>query len=154
MNAFKPEQGFASDGARNADVELTMGLVKLLMQSATTVGSVVDDVLAEFEVSPSVAGVLWALDPLAKSATMREIAARLGCDPSTISLLADKLESSRLVARQRHPDDGRKRVLALTARGEELWVALSTRLHGTPTLAGLSLDDRRQLAALLAKIQP
>ena len=85
-------------------------------------------VLSELGVPTSVAGTLWALAPGTEPPTMREVAARLRCDPSTVSLAADKLQSMGLVARQPHPADGRKRTLALTEQGHELWEALGDAL--------------------------
>ncbi|WP_414686546.1 MarR family transcriptional regulator [Mycobacterium sp.] len=38
-------------------------------------------------------------------ATFRDIASRLGCDPSTVSLEADKLDQAGLIARQPHPTE-------------------------------------------------
>lgn len=49
--------------------------------------------------------------------TMREVAARFRCDPSTVSLAADKLQSVGLIARRPHPSDGRERTLVLTTAG-------------------------------------
>jgi DNA-binding MarR family transcriptional regulator len=111
-------------------------------------------VLAEFEVPASVAGVLWALTPGTEPPTMRNIAARLHCDPSTVSLAADKLQATGLVvARQPHPADGRKRTLALTQRGHELWEALSTRLHSSGLFADLDAEEQRTLLTLLTKVR-
>jgi hypothetical protein len=67
--------------------------------------------------------------------------------------VADKLQGTGLITRQPHPTDGRKRTLALTERGQQLWEALSTRLHVSGVLAGLDADEQRTLYALLTKIQ-
>jgi DNA-binding MarR family transcriptional regulator len=115
--------------------------------------AIVARVLAEFEVPASVAGVLWALAPGTEPPTMRDVAARLHRDPSTVSLAADKLQATGLVARQPHPADGRKRTLALTPRGRELWEALSTRLHSSGLFADLDADEQRTLLALLTKVR-
>jgi len=95
--------------------------------------------------------VLWTLDPAGDPPTMREIATKLGCDPSTVSLTADKLEESGLIVRRPHPRDGRKRTLALTDNGDLLRATLSKRLNGAPVPAGLDIEDRRRLTALLMK---
>lgn len=84
---------------------------------------------------------------------MRDVAARLRCDPSTVSLAADKLQSVGLIARLPHPSDGRRRTLALTERGLELWEALRTRLHASGLFAGLDAEEQRTLLALLTKMQ-
>ncbi len=123
------------------------------MQAWSSISEVVGGVLSEFEVTTSVAGVLWALDPASEPPTMRDLATQLHCDPSTISLTADKLEASGFVTRQPHATDGRKRILVLTDRGQELWQAMSRRLHSANLLAGLDDAERRTLIALLAKAQ-
>src|SRR5947209_17641306 len=110
----------ARDTTPPADAQRTIEIIRVLMGIGTVANTVVADVLAEFDVTASVAGVLWAVAPAAQPPTLREVAARLHCDPSTISLSVDKLESMGFVARQPHPTDGRKRTVALTDRGQEL----------------------------------
>lgn len=84
---------------------------------------------------------------------MRDVAARLHCDPSTVSLAADKLQGMGLVARQPHPADGRKRALVLTEQGHELWDELRTRLHDSRLFAGLDAQEQDTLLALLRKMR-
>ncbi|WP_260473736.1 MarR family winged helix-turn-helix transcriptional regulator [Amycolatopsis balhimycina] len=96
---------------------------------------------------------MWALVPGTEPPTMRDVAARLHCDPSTVSLAADKLQSMGLVARQPHPADGRKRTLTLTEHGHELWDALRTRLHASGLFAGLDAQEQDTLLALLTKMR-
>jgi DNA-binding MarR family transcriptional regulator len=145
--------GAEAPAAHRADVERKAEIVRVLMEAGNAADAVVTQVLADFEVTPSVAGVLWALAPGTEPPTMRDVAARLRCDPSTVSLAADKLESTGLVARRPHPADGRKRTLALTDRGHELWEALSARLHASGLFAGLDAEEQRTLLALLTKIR-
>lgn len=147
----KHEREGTTISAPGADEALTADLARLLMDAANEIGAVVAHVLTEFDITPSVAGVLWTLDPSSDPLTMREIAAKLGCDPSTVSLTADKLEEVGLIARRPHPSDGRKRTLALTDNGHRLRATLSKRLAEAPVLAGLDTHERRQLAALLVK---
>ena len=139
--------------AHRADVERKAEIVRVLMEAGNAVNAVVAQVLAEFGVPASVAGVLWALARGTEPPTMRDVAARLRCDPSTVSLVADKLQSVGLVARQPHPADGRKRTLALTERGHELWEVLTTRLHAAGLFAGLDAEEQRTLLALLTKMR-
>ncbi|MFE3262581.1 MarR family winged helix-turn-helix transcriptional regulator [Nocardia sp. NPDC059091] len=139
--------------AHRADVERKAEIVRVLMQVANTANGVVAQVLSEFGVPASVASTLWALAPGTEPPTMRDIAARLRCDPSTVSLAADKLQSMELIARQPHPADGRKRTLALTEHGHELWEALRTRLHASGLFTGLDTQEQDTLLALLTKMQ-
>ncbi|MEY9937551.1 MarR family winged helix-turn-helix transcriptional regulator [Streptacidiphilus sp. MAP5-3] len=138
---------------RPADVERKAEIVRVLMEVGNAADGVVAQVLGEFGVPTSVAGTLWALAPGTEPPTMRDVAARLHCDPSTVSLAADKLQSMGLVARQPHPADGRKRTLVLTEQGHELWEALRTRLHASGLFAGLDAQEQDALLALLTKMR-
>jgi DNA-binding MarR family transcriptional regulator len=139
--------------AHRADVERKAEIVRVLVEVGDTADAVVAQVLGEFGVPTSVAGTLWALAPGTEPPTMRDIAARLRCDPSTVSLAADKLQSMGLVARQPHPTDGRKRTLALTEYGHELWQALRARLHASGLFAHLDAQEQDTLLALLRKMR-
>ncbi|RWZ46041.1 MarR family transcriptional regulator [Labedella phragmitis] len=150
MASTSPSHG---DQTAPADAERTAEMIRILLGLADAAQAVVADVLAEFDVTASAAGVLWALAPGGEPTTLREIAGRLRCDPSTVSLTADKLESLGLVVRQPHPKDGRKRTLILTDRGYELWDAISTRLHGARLFTGLDTSERDALYGLLAQVQ-
>ncbi|MDH6123131.1 MarR family winged helix-turn-helix transcriptional regulator [Kitasatospora sp. GP82] len=136
-----------------ADVERKAEIVRVLVEVGNAADGVVAQVLGEFGVPSSVAGTLWALAPGTEPPTMRDVAARLRCDPSTVSLAADKLQSMGLVARQPHPADGRKRTLVLTEQGHELWEALRTRLHSSGLFAGLDAQEQDTLLALLTKMR-
>jgi DNA-binding MarR family transcriptional regulator len=129
--------------------ELILGLM--------TVGQLavlaVDEALADADVTASVAGVLWVLRTNDSPPTMRDIAARLRCDPSTVSLTADKLERLRLITRQPHPTDGRKRILELTVDGDQLWETLNQRLRTSSVLSGLDPSQQETLLELLGRIQ-
>jgi DNA-binding MarR family transcriptional regulator len=139
--------------AHRADVERKAEIVRVLMEVGSAADVVVAEVLGEFGVPASVASTLWALAPGTEPPTMREVAARLNCDPSTVSLAADKLQSTGLVARQPHPADGRKRTLVLTEHGHELWEVLRTRLHASGLFGGLDTQEQATLLALLTKMQ-
>jgi DNA-binding MarR family transcriptional regulator len=136
-----------------AAAERKAEIVRVLVDLGHSADAVVAQVLGEFRVPASVAGTLWALAPGTEPPTMREVAARLRCDPSTVSLAADKLQSAGLIARQPHPTDGRKRTLALTERGHELWDELRSRLHDSGFFANLDAEEQSTLLALLTKMQ-
>ena len=55
-------------------------------------------VLDEFGLNDTAAGVLWMLDPDNPPAGMRELARRIGCDPSNVTLISDRLEAAGLTA--------------------------------------------------------
>lgn len=137
--------------AERDDVARTMEIIRALMAVTDAANAVVAQVLAEFDVTPSTAGVLWAIGPGGDPPTMREVAGRLSCDPSTISLIADKLVDGGFATRRPHATDGRKRTLALTERGLELWDALAARLHEAGVFAALDAEEQERLLSLLAK---
>ncbi|MGW7004865.1 MarR family winged helix-turn-helix transcriptional regulator [Streptomyces sp. NPDC054933] len=138
---------------RPAGEERKAEIVRVLLEVGNAADAVVAEVLGDFGVPASVAGTLWALAPGTEPPTMRDVAARLRCDPSTVSLAADKLQSLGLVARQPHPADGRKRTLVLTEQGHELWEALRARLHASGLFAGLDAQEQDALLALLTKMR-
>jgi DNA-binding MarR family transcriptional regulator len=61
--------------------------------------------------------LLTHIDELSTGCHGRELAARTGLDPSTVSRAAAPLVGLGLVERRADPDDGRVSVLALTAAG-------------------------------------
>jgi DNA-binding MarR family transcriptional regulator len=129
--------------------ELILGLMTVGQLAALAV----DEALADADVTASVAGVLWVLRTNDSPPTMRDIAARLRCDPSTVSLTADKLERLHLITRQPHPTDGRKRILVLTMQGDRLWETLNQRLLTSPVLSGLDSSEQSTLLELLGRIR-
>ncbi|MFL6123681.1 MarR family winged helix-turn-helix transcriptional regulator [Actinophytocola sp.] len=130
-----------------------MRLLRRLTSLTDATLAVAGEVLAEFDLTVSAASLLCALDPSAETPTMRDLSRQMRCDPSTISLMADKLDRSGLVERRPHPTDGRKRTLALTDRGVAVWAALSRRLSETSALTVLSAEERQTLEELLTKAQ-
>jgi DNA-binding MarR family transcriptional regulator len=140
--------GPAADALRKAEI------VRLLMATGDTARSIIAATLRDSGGTPSsAADMLWALATSKTPMTLREIAAKLGRDPSTATLAADKLEAAGIVARHPHPTDGRKRILVLTGRGIELWHALRDELHASNMLADLNTDQQRDLLGLLRRIR-
>jgi len=129
-------------------------IVQLLLDAAERAQDAVTATLQEFDVPVSVAPAFRLMATSEEPVTPRDLAAALGRDPSTASLIADKLEQAGLIVRKPHPSDGRKRVLALTDRGKDLWGAMRDRLHATAILDRLTASERRSLRELLARMQP
>jgi DNA-binding MarR family transcriptional regulator len=107
---------------------------------------------AEFDLAPAQAMALGELgtdQPL----PMRELAARLKCDPSNITGLIDRLEARGLVERQPHPGDRRVKYIVLTDIGRALRARLAARAFAAPgCVAALSEPDQRRLHDLLLRI--
>jgi DNA-binding MarR family transcriptional regulator len=86
--------------------------------------------------------------------TQRELARRMGSDPSTVRAMLVLLADRGLVARAAHPTDARARTVALTAAGRrtcrKLWTA------GEPIrqqlLAALRPDEAETLVEVLGRV--
>ena len=93
-----------------------------------------------------------AIQHIEHPTSMRELAARLGCDPSNVTGITDRLEARRLVERQLDPSDRRVRNLVLTESGRALRDRLQERLlRGPAPLVGLSQTEQETLRALLRR---
>ncbi len=84
--------------------------------------------------------------------TMRELADRIGCDPSNVTGITDRLEARGLVVRQLDPSDRRIKVLVLTPAGAELRARLQEQLLNRPApITGLTGEEQHQLRDLLQR---
>lgn len=99
---------------------------------------------------------LWALWELGRQGPMalKDLAARMFLNPSTVVGVVDRLAEKTLVLRSPDPSDRRRVSLALTARGEALLKsaphpAQGQLLHG---LQAMSLPEVRDLQAALARL--
>lgn len=107
------------------------------------------DTLSELDLTIALADALWQLDPALGPLSRRQLAERLGCDPSNVTFLVDRLEQRRLVTRARAGTDRRVKALTLTSSG----IGVRSRLIGTladaPMFSRLTATQQRQLTALL-----
>jgi DNA-binding MarR family transcriptional regulator len=104
-----------------------------------------------FDLTDALATALWRLDPGQPPPSMRDLAATLDCDPSTVTFLVDRLEERGLIARRPAAGDRRRKVITLTTQGVATRRKLIDTLSGCSPLAALSLRDQRQLSDLLAR---
>ena len=84
--------------------------------------------------------------PLDQAMPMRQLASRLGCDNSYVTALVDALEQRGLAVREQHPTDRRVKVIALTAKGQE--VARRAQLADTAPPAAFSALSQSEIATL------
>lgn len=85
--------------------------------------------------------------------TMRDLADGLGCDPSTVTGLADRLEAHGLIERSAMTGDRRVKALALTHGGIDRRSRLLERLADAPeSVRALGDEALRDLAAALSNI--
>ena len=105
---------------------------------------------SEHRLSPPQARLLRELvEPISQ----RELAGRLGYDPSNITALADALEARGLVERRTDPSDRRVRTLVRTEEGERAAAALEERLLRPPeSVTALSPSEQHMLLRLLRKV--
>ena len=93
------------------------------------------------------------LRELAEPASQRELARRLGYDPSNITALADALEARGLTERRTDPSDRRVRTLVRTEEGDRAAAALEERLFRPPeSITDLSSREQHVLLGLLRKV--
>lgn len=133
-------------------LEPSLALLRQVLEFSTLTSARLRRVLEDFGLNESMAGVLWTLDSGQAPLPMRELARRIGCDPSNITLIGDKLQRSGLVERRPHPSDGRVRVLALTDAGRAFRTQLLDRLVAITPLSTLTASEQKQFSNLLDKL--
>ncbi len=106
--------------------------------------------ISERRLSPTQALLLRELD---EPASQRDLARRLGYDPSNITAIADALEARGLIERRTDSADRRIRTLARTEEGERAKADLEERLFRPPeAITELSPGEQHLLLRLLRKV--
>jgi DNA-binding MarR family transcriptional regulator len=132
---------------RAASEELSQLLFKLLMRHKVRF---VEE-SAELGVSPIQARALLCLEP-DRPLTMSEVAQELGCGPSNITAVIDKLEARALVTRRLRAGDRRIKTVAVTRKGAALRKSLSDRMaRPAPWMLALGDEEQRQLVEILRR---
>jgi DNA-binding MarR family transcriptional regulator len=100
-----------------------IALARRLLQICTTVAA---ESIADAGLTPLEYAVMAYLnkDIGEPDIDQNGLAARIGVDRNTASLLVDRLEAKELLERRVSPDDRRARLLRLTGRGERLHARL------------------------------
>jgi DNA-binding MarR family transcriptional regulator len=98
--------------------------------------------------------VLHAVDQAERPPSIGEIATTLAIDPSTASRLVEQRVVDGLLARSPDPGDGRRVVLTLTHRGNELLaeLAASRREMLAEVTEGWTTNERHELERLLERL--
>lgn len=134
------------------NLELNALLVEQLIGLSSLVTAMTKEVVDKEGLGTSQANLVWLLDPEADPVPMRELALRLQCDPSNITLLSEKLEEKGLAERATHPRDGRIRTLVLTAAGKRVRKRLLAGAYARSPFTPLGDREQQQLHRLLAKV--
>jgi len=89
-----------------------------------------------------------------KSESQLEVSRHLHLDPTIVVGLVDELETRGLLTRQRHPDDRRRSVLALTPAGVKLLRKATARTTAAEQafLADLAPAEQRTFRESLARV--
>lgn len=124
-------------------------LLDALVQSAFDVIGIVSTVATAHELSLTQLRVLAILRD--RTPAMSELASYLGLDRSTVTGLIDRAVGRGLVERIANEADKRSIRIALTPQGRLLAEAGAREIAAglTPSLEGMSTDDRSQLTTLL-----
>ncbi len=94
----------------------------------------------------------WALRSVEGPMPMKDLATCMDIDPSSVTLVADRLENLGLIERQADASDRRVKNLVLTAKGRRFKKTISENLWNGPNLFSTLTDrERSQLINLLKK---
>lgn len=134
-----------------AEESLVYALLDLGFALANRNNQLIADLLRELRLTAPLADALWKLDPGEAAPSMREMAARLRCDPSTVTFLADRLQERDLVKRRVNPANRRSYTLVLTPEGARVRRRIVESMATRSPIARLSPAEQRQLHHLLSK---
>lgn len=112
-----------------------------------------NDCLAKEGVTADQFVLLSALEE-ADAVTQQELVRRVGSDPNTMRAMLVLLEDRGLVARERHPSDGRARSVTLTGKGRQAFKKLWSKSESLRArlLAGFRPDEAAALLGLLRRV--
>jgi MarR family transcriptional regulator, organic hydroperoxide resistance regulator len=97
------------------------------------------------------AKLLWRLEP-GDVLQLKELAKRMGVDPSNAADIVDQLHGRRLLTSRRSEHDRRVRLIRLTAPGVRLRRQLVNCISDHPSLEPLSNARRAELLAILREV--
>jgi DNA-binding MarR family transcriptional regulator len=129
-------------------LEKAIGPRVRILRNLLTVRSV--GVLAPFGLRT---GALTAMSLISanEGCSQADLARELGLDKSAVVSIVDDLEKGGLAVRDRSPEDRRRNLLSLTAKGEETMLAMYEAAVGRehPVRAALTPEEHEQLLSLL-----
>ena len=134
-----------------ATEQLAAELAQRVFELAGVLEAHVGVVLRDLDLTAALADVLWKIDPAADPPSRRELAARLQCDPSNVTFLADRLEARGLIERVVDDRDRRLKAMRLTPAGAAARSRLLAAFASGSPFARLTAAEQRHLADLLAR---
>jgi len=126
-------------------------LIDQLFSLGPLVGGLMKGVVEAEGLTESQANLLWLIAPDVPPLPMKQLATRLQCDPSNVTLLTAQIEKLGLARRVPHPEDGRVRTLVLTPAGRKVRKRLLANAHARSPFSALDDGEQLQLYKLLAK---
>ncbi|MEU4472891.1 MarR family winged helix-turn-helix transcriptional regulator [Micromonospora sp. NPDC023888] len=106
---------------------------------------------ARLGLTPATARALHELDP-DHPLPARDLAERLGCDRSNVTVLVDKLEQAGLVQRHTDPTDRRQKTLVVTGEGRGVRDRVTEVMSDSRLLSGLTDRELSTLRDLVRKV--
>ncbi|WP_406075474.1 MarR family winged helix-turn-helix transcriptional regulator [Micromonospora sp. NBC_01638] len=106
---------------------------------------------AELGLTPAAARALHELDP-DHPLPARDLAERLSCDRSNVTVLVDKLEQAGLVERRTDPADRRQKTLVVTGKGRGVRDRVVEVMSDSRLLSGLTDRELSTLRDLVWKV--
>jgi DNA-binding MarR family transcriptional regulator len=97
------------------------------------------------------AKLLWRVEP-GELLPLKELARRIGVDPSNAAGVVDQLTQRGLLASRRSEHDRRVRLIRLTGPGVRLRRQLVARMSDHPALESLSPTRREDLLEILREV--
>ena len=109
----------------------------MLWKAANRLQRLHAEVLSDLEVTPTQCSLLTCLVYLQQgeggAVTASRIVEHSGMDKMSVSDLLKSLERKKLLRRRPHPEDGRSRLVEVTAAGERITNAAVTRIEALDT---------------------
>jgi DNA-binding MarR family transcriptional regulator len=138
---------------KDPDAAARAEVVQHLFDYVDRLHSHFETVVQSFDLTPVQAKLLMSLDG---PTPMRCLADSLGCDPSNVTGLVDRLQERRLITRVESSEDRRIKRIDATAQGRKLRSAIELAVfRDVPGMRGLSraqvADLRDALATLCEK---
>src|SRR5262249_45841800 len=104
--------------------------------------------------TPNDARALSSLDREA-GCPIGTLAREWGCDPSNASFIVGRLEKAGLAERRAKPEDGRVKLVRLTAHGKKVREELLAEFHEPPPeFLGLASSDLEAFIEILNQLRP